>query len=335
LTLLQAVGRTFPPIRRLYDQRNELLIQQAVLLAERDALVSDRDKLAAKANGFDAESAALGIAQAEHRLIVTDYAYYPSERGIDGSAGAERIIKRLTAEETRYAAALQGIARHAEALSAIPQQQADPQSPFWANGWFPPSDAASLYGLIAEQRPKRYIEVGSGNSTLFARQAIRDLGLTTQITSIDPHPRADIDQLCDNVVRRPMEDLPRDFWKSIGAGDILFIDNSHRAFPNSDVTVFFTEVMPALNPGVIWGLHDIYLPWDYPDPWSDRYYNEQYLLQAYLLGGAGDDEILLPMKWAMHQPALRAILEPLWASHASLRKLATHCGCFWMQRRGG
>ena len=66
----------------------------------------------------------------------------------------------------------------------------------------------------------------------------------------------------------------------LSAGDMVFIDNSHRAFQNSDVTVFFTEVLPALPAGVAYGIHDIFLPDDYPAGWSDRFYNEQYLLAA-------------------------------------------------------
>jgi hypothetical protein len=27
-------------------------------------------------------------------------------------------------------------------------------------------------------------------------------------------------------------------------------------------------------------LHDIFLPWDYPEEWRGRYYSEQYLLAA-------------------------------------------------------
>jgi predicted O-methyltransferase YrrM len=148
------------------------------------------------------------------------------------------------------------------------------------NNWFPPFDGASLYGLIAERSPRRYIEIGSGMSTRFARQAINDLNLQTRITSIDPHPRADIDRLCDEVVRSRMEEVSREFWEGIGPEDLIFVDNSHRSFPNPDVTVFFSEVMPAFRPGTTWGMHDIFLPWDYPDEWRHRFYNEQYLLLA-------------------------------------------------------
>jgi hypothetical protein len=112
----------------------------------------------------------------------------------------------------------------------------------------------------------------------------------------------------------------------------LFIDNSHRSFPNSDVTVFFAEVMPALPPGTIWGLHDIFLPWDYPEEWRDRFYSEQYLLMSYLLGGAIGDEIILPVMWTTRQPHLHGILAQLWAREELFRDVGTHGGCFWMQR---
>ena len=37
-------------------------------------------------------------------------------------------------------------------------------------------------------------------------------------------------------------------------------------------------------------MHDILLPFDYPAEWADRFFNEQYLLASYLLGGAAGDE---------------------------------------------
>jgi hypothetical protein len=53
--------------------------------------------------------------------------------------------------------------------------------------------------MIASKRPKQYFEIGSGNSTKFARQAIRDHG-ATRIVSIDPSPRAEIDAICGRGV---------------------------------------------------------------------------------------------------------------------------------------
>lgn len=266
------------------------------------------------------------------RLILTDYPYYPRKRPIEDAAGGKRLTARLRREENGYATTLSGIAGHVGSLLRIPREQDDTVRPFWANTWFPPFDGVSLYGLIAERSPRRYIEVGSGMSTRFARQAISDLDLQTRIVSIDPHPRAVIDALCDEVVRCRMEEVPRGFWEEIGSEDLLFIDNSHRSFPNSDVTVFFTEVMPALPPGTIWGMHDIFLPWDYPEEWRRRFYNEQYLLMTYLLGGADGDEIILPVMWAHFQPRLHGILAPLWEREELFQGMITGGGCFWMRR---
>jgi hypothetical protein len=77
-------------------------------------------------------------------------------------------------------------------------------------------------------------------------------------------------------------------------GSILFFDGSHRSFPGSDVSVFFMKVLPALQPGVVIHIHDIYLPADYPKTVAPRYWSEQYLLAAWLLGGSNGLEVLLP-----------------------------------------
>jgi hypothetical protein len=280
----------------------------------------------------DSKAAEARIARTEGRVIITDYPYHPRKRPIEDAAAGKRLAMRLRAEENCYATALHDIARHVDSLGRIPRAQDGPKAPFWANNWFPPFDGAVLYGLIAERSPRRFIEVGSGNSTRFARQAITDLNLQTRIISIDPHPHTTIDELCDEVMRSRMEDVPSEFWERIGPEDMLFVDNSHRSFPNSDVTVFFAEVLPALRPGTIYGLHDIFLPWDYPEAWRDRFYNEQYLLLTYLLGGADGDDILLPLMWATHRSHLHGILAPLWAREDLFRDMEIGGGSFWLRR---
>jgi hypothetical protein len=320
---LQKAALWVPAIRRLRDARDALLAERAALLEQTSAAAQQvREDLAAS------------IARTEGRLIVTEYPYYPHSRPIENAAGGRHLIARLRAEEDQYAVILRGVAEHIPSLLRIPRTE-EAACPFWENDWFPPFDGASLYGLIAKCAPRRYIEVGSGISTRFARQAIRDLELRTRIVSIDPHPHTSVDTLCDEVVRSRMEDMPRGFWEEIAPEDLLFVDNSHRSFPNSDVTVFFTEVLPALQPGTIWGMHDIFLPWDYPEDWRHRFYNEQYLLLAYLLGGADGDKIVLPVHWAASRPSLHGILAPLWAHEDLFRNIGTNGGCFWMRRGAG
>ena len=227
-------------------------------------------------------------------LIKLDYPYHPRRRAWKESRS--RIFNLINSGSDRYAVLLKKLGEFGAFFEKIQVRSDSPDdlSPRWVNGWFPGVDAISLYGLLAINNPRSYVEVGSGNSTMFARQAIKDHGLRTSIVSIDPFPRADIDRICDKVIRLPCEDVAVDFFDSLSSEDMLFVDNSHRSFQNSDVTVFFTEILPNLPSGLIYGIHDIFLPCDYPDEWKDYYYNEQYLLTAYLLGGAGGDEILFP-----------------------------------------
>ncbi len=305
-------------------------------------LREDRDRLLALAGAPRPEPgdtgippqqlAAIRIALQQSRLILTDYPYHPHERPLATAASGRQLIARFEQESARYAETLRGIARHIDSLAHIPRAATTPLAPLWDNPWFPPFDGASLYGLIAESRPGRYIEVGSGISTRFARQAVRDLGLQTRIVSIDPHPHNSVDGLCDEIIVSRMEDMPASFWAGLSPNDMLFVDNSHRSFPASDVTVFFAEVMPALPPGILYGLHDIFLPHDYPDAWRERYYSEQYLLMTYLLGGGGRDMIVLPVHWAIEQPDLYGIMAPLWEQGHLFSGINIGGGCFWMRR---
>ncbi len=121
------------------------------------------------------------------------------------------------------------------------------------------------------------------------------------------------------------------FFADLPGDAVLFVDNSHRAFQNSDVTVFFMEILPMLAPGIVWGLHDIFFPCDYPEAWRGRFFNEQYLLMAYLMGGGGMDAILLPNGLISSSPMLMpAALEIFEGSHFD--GIEKHGGYFWMRR---
>ena len=104
--------------------------------------------------------------------------------------------------------------------------------------------------MVRRYRPHTYLEIGSGITTCFAYRAIRDVGSDTQIVSIDPEPRTSIDAICTNVIRDGLETCHTTIFEDLVANDILF-DGSHRSFINSDVTVFFIDILPRLQPGVI------------------------------------------------------------------------------------
>lgn len=172
-------------------------------------------------------------------------------------------------------------------------------------------DLAFVYYFVWKHRPKTYLEIGSGATTCFARRAVRDHQLGTRIISIDPEPRAAIDRICDEVVRDGLETLPDlGIFSRLEPGDILFLDGSHRCFMNSDVTVFFLDVLPLLKPGVIVHIHDIALPLDYPEwarPW---YWNEQYMLAAYLMGKGDQVDVLMPVQYLCSTAGLKEKLDP-------------------------
>lgn len=177
-----------------------------------------------------------------------------------------------------------GLRKYRELFSAIPiGADAKPMDPRWINGWFPSLDGMVLYHLLAERNPATYVEIGSGNSTKFARRAIEDHHLRTRIVSIDPEPRTEIDAIVDEVIRSGVEFVDISLFSQLDANSVVFFDGSHRSFQNSDVTVFFIDILPELKAGIDVGIHDVFWPWDYPPTWVKRYYNEQYILGAYML----------------------------------------------------
>ncbi len=244
-----------------------------------------------------------------------------------------RLYTLLDAYREHYDTHAIAIAAQAEGpMSHWPVQEVDVQELALANRWFSPLDAAALAAMIARFRPRRMIEVGSGNSTKIARRAAHDAGVVLHLTSIDPAPRAEINALCDEVIRRPLEEVPVAVFDVLEAGDICFIDSSHRALMHSDVTVFFIEILPRLRPGVLVHLHDIWLPYDYPQSWAERYYSEQYILAAYLLGGSRGLEPVWAGALAAQDVELQALVSPLWElpGVGGLTRLA---GSFWARVR--
>lgn len=199
---------------------------------------------------------------------------------------------------------------------------------FWMNDQFAGLDSLALYYFVASRQPGRIVEIGSGHSTCFARRAIDDHGLSSHLTSIDPAPRTGIDQLCHSVIRRRLEECDLSFADELGPKDIVFFDGSHRCFTNSDVTVFFLEVLPRLKPGVLVHVHDVYLPFDYPADIADRYYSEQYLLACYMLGGGRKVQVELPNAYISQDQELHGLLKPVWG-HQALQDVTPYGVSFW------
>lgn len=247
--------------------------------------------------------------------ILDEYPVRPRPRWGYDVPPHPQLQSKLEEGRARYEVVLRSFTAHRAALHVI-GHQADPRSldaPFWLNEWFSTLDAVSLVGFLLSRRPGQYLEIGSGHSTRFARYAIATGKLGTTITSVDPEPRVGIDALCDHLIRAPLEDCDLDMFRRMGKGDIVFYDGSHRVLQNSDVTVFFLEVLPRLAPGVLVHIHDIFLPFDYPAEWSARLYSEQYLLAAMMLAERPPFEVVLPNHFVCSDGALAAIVRDLFS----------------------
>lgn len=244
------------------------------------------------------------------------------------------IIDRRRAD---YRARLAQLLRLAPLVDQIAANQ-DPAGPepTFANDFFTGLDALGLIGMLAEFKPRLLLEIGSGHSTKFARKAIQHYGLNTRILSCDPEPRAEVEGLCDEVRRQPVETISPELFTALAPGDVLFIDGSHRIFQGSDTAMLFLEVIPELKSGVILQIHDIYLPSDYPQKWENRYYSEQYLLAAMLLANPDYLQPLLPNAFISDDEELAGLIAPIWrrpGMAAAERKSREICGklgnSFW------
>lgn len=251
--------------------------------------------------------------------IVTDYPVSDQPRYGTKAPPPAAIATMIEESRPRYRDFLAAVAAMKPLTDTIAiEPDADPERPYWNSGWLPPRDGVAMMHFLMKHKPKRFLEIGSGNSTKFARLAIRHAGLATTITSIDPEPRAEIDRICDEVIRSGLQDVDLAIFDALEAGDILSFDGSHRVFSDSDVTVFFLEVIPRLAAGVIVQVHDIFWPLDYPAEWGARFYSEQYLLGMLLIAARSKIEVLLANAFVDQDEELRALARDLLPSDPAL-----------------
>jgi hypothetical protein len=259
-----------------------------------------------------------------------EYPFQPAPRYGWGRPPHQGILAELAAGVSRYEGVVDSFFRYEEDFARIPGGRSVDGRLTWLNDYWGGLDAMALYSFISERRPATYLEVGSGFSTMFARRAIEDHGLDTKIVSIDPHPRAGIDGLTDRSIRTPLESIDLNVFSELTAGDIFVLDGSHCTFMNSDTVVAFLDILPKIPSGVLVCVDDIFLPWDYPPGWTNRWYGEQYLLAALLMGGGLGWSPVFPAWYVTQESPVKAKLDPLWAYVMPTE--GKHAKSFWMER---
>ena len=175
-------------------------------------------------------------------------------------------------------------------LVNIPKEKPEPLKFYLNNAAFKSGDAEYWYQLIRAIKPRRIFEVGSGNSTLMAMNALAqnqadDLRYKCEHICIEPYEMPWLEESGVSVVRRKVEDVELSFFSKLEENDILFIDSSHIIRPEGDVLFEYLELLPSLKKGVIVHIHDIFSPKNYLKQWLQddvTFWNEQYLLEAFL-----------------------------------------------------
>jgi hypothetical protein len=198
------------------------------------------------------------------------------------------------------------------------------------NGMFDGTDALALYCMVRHFRPRRIIEIGGGYSTMISARAAL-LNEETELIVIEPYPGETLRRGFPGysaLIDQRIQDVDRQWFSSLGDGDILFVDTTHVVRTGGDVNYIFLDLIPRLNEGVIVHVHDIFFPREYPKGWViDRriFWTEQYLLHAFLVFNCAFEVMYCNSYLASyHHEQMQATFpeSPWWGGSS-----------FWMRRR--
>jgi len=220
--------------------------------------------------------------------------------------------------------------------------------------------ASFLYGMIRKKRPKRIIEVGSGNSSKVILKALTDNGdiiqyntiqyntiqyntiqyntiqYNTKYTIIDPYCAFEESNFAPfnvEIMRMLVEETDISLFKELEENDILFIDSSHAVKIGGDVNFEILDILPILAPGVVIHFHDIPMPYEYSKIYATNpkfrvFWTESYLLQAFLQFNS-QYEILLPAAYLCTEKL--EIVKECFPSMANPFDWSS--GSFWIRRK--
>jgi len=187
---------------------------------------------------------------------------------------------------------------------------------FFDNAMYGLIDAAVLWALVRSSRPATVLEIGAGFSSLVVDAALAANG-AGEHRVVDPYPSPLLAQLRPTASVRalPATDVPLEEFAALRAGDVLFVDTTHTVRIAGDVLYLLLQAVPALAPGVLVHVHDVFRPYEYPRFFFDEVgvvWQEHYLLQA-LLAFNDRFEVVCANHalWRERRPALDALIPGL------------------------
>jgi hypothetical protein len=156
----------------------------------------------------------------------------------------------------------------------------------WQKGQLIGNDAMALFAIVRKFKPRKVVEIGSGQSTFVSISAIR-ANASGSLYCIDPEPRKDITEISEvKFARERIQDInPNEIIEILEPGDVIFYDGEHSLKSGNSAVYFYHFILPYLKPGVIVHVHDVRLP--YPRNIdalikARLYWTEPYIVMAYL-----------------------------------------------------
>ena len=139
-SLWRKLALQIPALRSLVQSNDEVV---TALESARKRVV-DLEHYPAALLKLEQDTASMRLAQAQNRMFITDYAYFPESRPMALSAGGQKIQDLFKQHEPRMRQTLLDIAQLTSSLCQIPRTTQRALQPCWDNPWFPPFDGVAL-----------------------------------------------------------------------------------------------------------------------------------------------------------------------------------------------
>ena len=213
---------------------------------------------------------------------------YVKANRTSGASGVPGVEMSLEAMEAFWRRNQKTIAE-----TPFPNEKDDQHRYSFLGGPYGFGDGTTLRAMIADLRPKRIIEIGSGYSTACMLDAADEFGLDDlRITCVEPFPArlksvlkpGDMDRI--EIIEQGVQGFSLARVAELEANDILFIDSTHVLKTGSDVHYELFYMLPALKKGVVVHFHDCRWPMEYSDIqiFQKNYsWNEAYGVLAFLM----------------------------------------------------
>lgn len=346
------IHHSIPFLSRLYTQRNLAREERDIALAERDQALRElgnAQSLAQKAlhdsNEAQRRLNEIRIDRNEngtvgHKLFVPLGHYFSP---IVNVTEAEQHIERLKVRDIEN---IPGIDISRKDMIAIwnellpylttnpfPERRSVGFRYAFENESYSWGDGSILHAMIRKYNPKRYIEIGSGWSSVCALDTVERYSKGCHLTFIEPYPdllngllgktNAHVD-----IVDTSVQKVPVSLFDALEPSDILFIDSTHVLRTGGDVCFELFEILPRIKSGVLVHFHDIFWPFEYPSAWiidDNRSWNELYAVRAFLTNNGQWEIVFFNNYFAKME---KEIIE-----HTYPTLLKNSGGALWLRRR--